>query len=255
MPVGDAARFQAENGNVDDLAAVQRDQAMRRAHELHRGRAVGELVAHHFGDGQLGYRFLQRELQAGGERDARNRLLEEGIFGIAFDPALELIRRGAFLFQAFGERRARLAVGAERDFGRHQFLRLGPVRSLWPHVLDEYGQPARRGEDPRVARGSRSFSCARISPSRSRKPNASPKCFSAFGGSSSVNSSTSRFAFMPLSRSLQRRPSAPARSMPRRLQLAPAGTSGNPGAGGNRNTTATRCAPGCGCGRCRRRAR
>ena len=151
MPVGEPACFQSEYGNVDDVAVVECDQAMRRAHELHRGRAVGELVAHHLWYRQLGDRFLQRDLQAGGERGARYRLFEEGVFGVAFDSALELSHRGPFLFQAFGERSARLAVGAERDFGGHQLLRLGSVRGLGPHIADQHGQSARCGEKPRVA--------------------------------------------------------------------------------------------------------
>src|SRR3990172_3671647 len=73
----------------------------RGAHELYRGCAVGELVAHYSWDGQLGDRFLQRCLQAGGERDTRNRLVEESVFGVTLDPALELVRRAVFFFQAF----------------------------------------------------------------------------------------------------------------------------------------------------------
>ena len=49
-----AAGRQTERGHRHDLGAVQRDQAMRRAHELHAGPAVGELVGHDLRDRQLG---------------------------------------------------------------------------------------------------------------------------------------------------------------------------------------------------------
>jgi hypothetical protein len=44
--------------------------AVRRAHELDVGPAVGQLVGHDLGDRQLGQAFLQRLLQAFGQRDA-----------------------------------------------------------------------------------------------------------------------------------------------------------------------------------------
>ena len=52
MAVSDAAGVEAERLHRDHVAAVKRDEAMRRPHELHRGHAVGELVAHHLRDRQ-----------------------------------------------------------------------------------------------------------------------------------------------------------------------------------------------------------
>ena len=94
---------------------------------------------------------------------------------------------------------------------------------------------------------------AATSSSKSAEAKLSPSLFSAFGGSSSVKSSTSRLSFMlapgptsPLSVRQYSYPVAPA---------PPARTSGSPGAGENRNKTVTPRARGCVCGRCRRRAR
>ena len=68
-----AAGLQAERAHRHHLGAVQRDQAVRRAHEVDAGPAVGELVAHHLGDRQPGDGVVERLLQAGGERPRRGR--------------------------------------------------------------------------------------------------------------------------------------------------------------------------------------
>ena len=67
---------------------------MRRTHKTHTGpareRAVSlELVAHHFGDRQFCNRFIQRFLQALGQRDAANRIFKKERFGFAVHCPLE----------------------------------------------------------------------------------------------------------------------------------------------------------------------
>ena len=77
---------------------------------------------------------------------------------------------------------------------------------------------------------------------------ASPSFFRALGGSSSTNSSISRF-FVVMVRLPSSR-SGPA--LPRPRLWAPWGS---PGGRGNPGSSGPRCGPGCGCGRCRRHAR
>ena len=81
-------------------------------------------------------------------------------------------------------------------------------------------------------------------------PKASPSFFKALGGSSSTNSSTSRFLACALMIRRLSWPVGPARRRPRRG--APSGTPAAPGCPGS---WPRRCAPGCGCDRCRPRAR
>ncbi len=60
MAMSDAAGRQAERGNVEHLVAVQRDQRVGGADEFDGRGAVGELVAHHLRNGQLGDGLLDR---------------------------------------------------------------------------------------------------------------------------------------------------------------------------------------------------
>ncbi len=67
VAVGGVARRQAQRLDGHHGAAVQRHQPMRRAHKLHAAPAgqfavALQLVGHDFGDGQLGYGFVQRFL-------------------------------------------------------------------------------------------------------------------------------------------------------------------------------------------------
>ena len=145
--MSDAACCQSQYADRHDLGAVQRNQAMRRTHELHRSHAVSQLIAHHFGDGQFCDRFVQCGLQSNRQRNARDGLVEENVFGVALGFSLELAGRGAFLLQTLGERRRGLAIRAVGDFGRHELFRFGPVGALGQYVRDERCQPARRGKD------------------------------------------------------------------------------------------------------------
>ena len=89
MALRDAVGDQAQRGDGHHVGAVQRDEAMRRAHELHVGPAVGQLVAHHLGDRQLGERLVDGLLQALGERRAGHHLVDEQALGLAVRLALE----------------------------------------------------------------------------------------------------------------------------------------------------------------------
>ena len=130
------------------FAAVQGDEALHRTHELHVG-AVGPLVGHDLRNRQLGERFIERRLQAVGERRARRRVAQEERFGLAVLGAFEFAQgkvgkaeRGEFL----GERRGGLAVLVERDRNRQHLLAHLSFRRDLAHVLDEHGEAARRRE-------------------------------------------------------------------------------------------------------------
>ncbi len=58
---------------------------MRRAHEMHRLPAIGELIAHHLGNRQAGQRLIERALQGGCETRARQGEIEieRGVLDLA----------------------------------------------------------------------------------------------------------------------------------------------------------------------------
>ncbi len=80
MALRHAIGRQAQRRDGDHVGTVQREQAMRGAHELDVGPAVGQLVAHDLGDRQLGQRLVDRLLQAFGQRRARLLPVEEKRF-------------------------------------------------------------------------------------------------------------------------------------------------------------------------------
>ena len=174
---------------------MQRDQTMHRTHELHVG-AVRALIGHDLRDRQLGERFVERGLQAVGERGAGRRVAQEERFGLAVLRAFEIVQRkigeaerGEFL----RERRGGLAVLVERDGNRQHFFAHLLFRRDRAHVLDRARRGGAAWRNVRTTvrlRSDRAPRDAATMPSA----NASPRRASAFGGSSSVSSSTSRVA-------------------------------------------------------------
>ena len=76
---------QAQGLDADQhLGAVQHHQAVGRAHEMDAAPAVGQLVAHDLGDGQLGNGFVQRLLHAVGQHHAAHGGGVEQGLGLAF---------------------------------------------------------------------------------------------------------------------------------------------------------------------------
>jgi hypothetical protein len=125
---------------------MQRHQAVRRAHEMHAGPAVGQLVAHDLRDRQLSQRIVQRLLQPFGQRGARNAAVEEQRLGLALALALELRHRHigrADSGQLLQQRLGRLAVGIERHRHRHQLLQQLPVVRFRRHAGHVHSQAAR----------------------------------------------------------------------------------------------------------------
>ena len=78
-----AAGLQAQRLDRHHVAAVQRHQRHARAHELHVAPAVGQLVGHDLGNRQLGDGFVQRLLQALGQRRALGGAVVEQRLGLA----------------------------------------------------------------------------------------------------------------------------------------------------------------------------
>ena len=89
MALGAVASRQAQGLDRHHVAAVQRDQAVCRAHKMHaapaRKLAIGfQLVLHDFGDGQLGERFFQGFLQSHLQARALDHAVVEQGFGPRF---------------------------------------------------------------------------------------------------------------------------------------------------------------------------
>ena len=140
---------QAQGLDGHDLAAVQGDQAMGRAHELHVAPAVGELVGHDLGDGQLGQGLVQGLLQALGQRGARLQAVPEQGLGFAIGQALQLghdLGAGTQGRQLLQQRRCGLAVGREGHGNGHQLLLHGLVGGLGSNVGNMHAEAARRGK-------------------------------------------------------------------------------------------------------------
>jgi hypothetical protein len=111
---GLAAGGQAQRRDRHHLIAMQSHQGVGRAHEVDRTPAIGQLVGHDLGDRQLGQRFVQRLLQALGQRGARHHRVEEQRLGLAVGQALEARHDGgvgADGGQLLQQRRGGLAVG------------------------------------------------------------------------------------------------------------------------------------------------
>mmetsp|Transcript_5838 Transcript_5838/g.22820 ORF Transcript_5838/g.22820 Transcript_5838/m.22820 type:complete len:424 (+) Transcript_5838:342-1613(+) len=149
VALGRAAGGQAQGPDRHDLRAMQRDEAVRRTHKLHVGPAIGELVGHDLGDGQLGQRFVQRLLQALGERGAGLHAVPEQRLGLAVRQALELrhdLGSGADRGELLQQCGCGLAVRSQRHGDGHQLLLHGPVGRLVRDPGDMHAQAARRGE-------------------------------------------------------------------------------------------------------------
>ena len=250
---GTAGR-EAQRRHRHDLLAVQRHQAVRRAHELHavpaRQRGAGaELVGHDLGDGQLGDGGFQRRLQAVGQRRAGLHAVEEQCLALAIGGAHELRyhgRIGAQRLQFLEQRRCGLALRVQRHLHRHQLGAHRLVGRLGSHVGDVRRQPARAGEVRGLAGvGQQALALEFLG------EGAGKGCAQALQGlgrqfldeefdQKVVRCHGARSLTRPSSRS-----APPIRAAPW----------GSPAARGCRNSSAPRRAPGCGYGRCRRRAR
>jgi hypothetical protein len=125
VAMGLAARLQAQHRNGHHLGAMQGHQAMGRAHEVHTRPAIGELVLHDLGDGQLGQRGIERLLQALGECGAGGNTVKKQSLSLAIHLALELGQHRGVQPQAgefFGESGGGLALGAQGHAHGHELL-------------------------------------------------------------------------------------------------------------------------------------
>ena len=148
MTEGDAAGVQAQRFQGHDLFAVQGDQRVRRAHELHGG-AIRALVAHQFWNGQLAQRFIEGCLQTCGEGDAFGRITIKEALGLAVLGPFQLSDGdvgAAHGSELLGQRRGGVAGGIEGHRHRQHFFADRFVRRGGAHIGDRHRQAARGGE-------------------------------------------------------------------------------------------------------------
>ena len=149
MAMGRAARRESERRNRHDLRAVQRNQPMGGTHEMHRGPAIVQLIAHPLGNRQSGDRVVERPLQPLRQRRTGHHAVHEQRFGLAVDPAPEAGRRfgtGTQARKLFQQRRRGGAGSVQADTDRHELLRLVLVGRLARYRSHVHCQPARRSE-------------------------------------------------------------------------------------------------------------
>ena len=161
QPIG----VEAERLNVNHVRAVQREQAMGRAHELDVVViATHSRVAHDLRDRKLFERVVEGTLQAllkgtpccNRAQEHRLRLavgLDGQVVGaIGIRPSFGE-EAAAHSDELSLQRERRLAVGAERHRFRHQLLRERFVRRTCEHMRDRDGEPPGCGERRDGARG------------------------------------------------------------------------------------------------------
>ena len=137
-----AARLQAERAHRHHVGTVQRHQTVRRADELNRGPAVGELVLHDLRDGQVGKGLVQRLLQTVGQRGAGDHAVEEQRLGLAVHLALEVGHGrcvGAHAGELFQQRGRGIARSRQAHANGHQLVRHGLVVCKGPYGADVRG--------------------------------------------------------------------------------------------------------------------
>ena len=178
VPVRDASGLDAEHGNWHDVAAMQGDQRVCRAHERHGRRAVFELIAHDLRDGQFGERLLEGQLQSLSQWHAGDGLRQVDVFGIAFRPALGLVGRGAFLLETLLQGGGGLSGGIEGHLRGHQFPGFGPARRFTGDGRHQHREPARRSEGARHDRSGNESACSQFLEQRTGKTGAECReCF------------------------------------------------------------------------------
>ena len=133
---------------------MQSQQAVRRPHKAHAAPAgqfavTLELVAHDFGNRQLGNGFEQGFLQAFGQRGTLDHAVVKQGFCLAVHGALEL-RHGRSVgtksAQPLEQRRCGVAAGVQPHTDGHEFLRDGFVGRLGRYIGDVGAQPSRRSK-------------------------------------------------------------------------------------------------------------
>ena len=149
VALGGATRFQTQCADLHHLVAMQRHQAMCRAHKADAAPAVGQLVLHDFRDRQCRQRGRQCALQAGRQLHAGSHAVQEQRVGFAVDLTAQawhgagvFTQRGQFLQQ----HRGGAAVGTQAHRHGHQLVQHRLVERGSPHGTDVRGQAARRRE-------------------------------------------------------------------------------------------------------------
>ena len=151
MALGGRARLQTQSMHRQHLVAMQGHQSMggpNKAHAAPAGQLTTllQLVAHHFGYGQLGQCMFKGQLQARHQTHAVNRLVQHQHLGLALTRALKLGHHGGIKAQCpqlFQQRWGGLALGVQAHAHRHEFVLHLARWGLCEHLVDVHGQPAR----------------------------------------------------------------------------------------------------------------
>lgn len=148
MAAGFAAGRQAQHFASHHLGAVQHHQLVHWTDKGH----VRIAPAHHLGDGQLFQRILHDAGQHVGQLGASGLVAVEKGFALAVQTTLELgngVQRDAARFQLLAQRRAGLAIGAQRHRHRHDFFNGFFVGGHRQHGGNAHAQATRAGKNLR----------------------------------------------------------------------------------------------------------
>ena len=143
-----ATGFQAENGDRNNIGAVQGDQRMRRTDEIDAAPAIGQLITHDLGNRQGGERRFDGLLQSLAQRRALGQAVVEQDVGLAVVFAAQAgdsCGIGTQGCQLLEQCRCGIAGGIETDGDRHQLLHHRPVGGDDGDIGDVGSEAARRG--------------------------------------------------------------------------------------------------------------
>src|ERR1700681_1809621 len=196
MAVRDAPCVEIECGHRHDVGAVQREQAMCRTRELDR-RAIGPLIAHQFRNRQLFDRIGERFVESACQRLSLGQAPQVNVVSFAIGGDVDAIRSIGGIQGSGCARRAIFFLNASviPEASRAALAGINLA------ITSASGATGRTYVTDTASRRGVAYDVATLSGSRkprSRSPdsmpaaNASPSRFSAFGGSSSVKSSTTR---------------------------------------------------------------
>src|SRR5262249_25356287 len=162
VTAGRASGLKSERRNRYNVGAVQRAQSMRRPNELDRS-AAGPLVAHDFGDRQIGYCLFEYLLQTKLEIPSLGQGAEPDIFVPAIQRNVQMI--GAIpsigiavsqvsapdLVEALAQALSSLARRVRSGRCWHQLLDDFRVRRNRRYMADRHREPSRRSVWGRLA--------------------------------------------------------------------------------------------------------
>ena len=151
----DAAGFEAEKLDRDNINTIESGEMLDRTHEGYRRLAIGELISHDLRDREILDGGVKSALETFRKHDARTDAFKHKLFVLAVIDTLEIahVTRDAQRIHLLDESRCGGAVGGNADAHRDQLLREGFIRTLFTHIREMDGEAARRT----VGRGNRTL--------------------------------------------------------------------------------------------------